>query len=327
MIGSGVLLLFMYWGWSESMNWKFCWPVDSRWAAGETSQNLGEDGLGESSFFDPTLKVKEEPEMLRSHEKPCKASFSWVCSDHIHEFAANHRSNLGEWSAEVLGQAFCPWRIGIFTHPTFGSVTRKETLACNRSVECRFIEEGELVKKEAKMIKKVQEKELGIQMKKNLVIQIFPCQPNSPSRPSAGKKIQQKVRLWKPGPVLCCQALGIDKKDEKKKKEEEQKKKDEKKKEEEEAGHFGIDWYYLWFIPDECVGPTLKANSGEGAACQEDWAQGLEDHAASKSVSNFLPSSIAVTITIIIVRSSPSSTSSSSSWSWSWSWHGVQKNI
>ena len=119
------------------------------------------------------------------------------------------------------------------------------------------------------------------------------------------------------------QALGIDKKDEKKKKEEEQKKKDEKKKEEEEAGHFGFDWYYLWFIPDECVGPTLKANSGEGAACQEDWAQGLEDHAASKSLSNFLPSSIAVTITtmivrwsssltIIIVRSSSSSSSSSS---------------
>eukprot|EP00913_Durusdinium_trenchii_P021048 g19781.t1 len=56
------------------------------------------DGVGESSFFDPTLKVKEKSERMK------RRSF-------------------------------------------------------------RFIEEGELVKKEAKMIKKVQEKALGIDKK------------------------------------------------------------------------------------------------------------------------------------------------------------------
>ena len=80
------------------------------------------------------------------------------------------------------------------------------------------------MKKEAKMIKKVQEKD-------SAVCHTFPFQ----SLTQCTYRAFAVTSIHLDACYLICQALGIDKKDEKKKKEEEQKKKDEKKKEEEEA--------------------------------------------------------------------------------------------
>ena len=125
-----------------------------------TSQNLGEDGMGESSFFDPTLKVKEDPEKLRSHV----ASFLSVCLGHIHEtlYLCKSQEQSGRMKRRSFRPGILPRKNWHFFPAYFRFSTRKEVLAWNRSVEFRFIEEGELVKKEAKMIKKVQEKELGM---------------------------------------------------------------------------------------------------------------------------------------------------------------------
>lgn len=97
-------------------------------------------------------------------------------------------------------------------------------------LDCRFIEEGELVKKEAKMIKKVQEKD-------SAVCHTLPFwnTQTAQSLTQCTYRAFAVTSIHLDACYLICQALGIDKKDEKKKKEEEQKKKDEKKKEEEEA--------------------------------------------------------------------------------------------
>ena len=97
-------------------------------------------------------------------------------------------------------------------------------------LDCRFIEEGELVKKEAKMIKKVQEKDSAV----SHTLPFWNTQ-TAQSLTQCTYRAFAVTSIHLDACYLICQALGIDKKDEKKKKEEEQKKKDEKKKEEEEA--------------------------------------------------------------------------------------------
>lgn len=167
------------------------------------------DGVGESSFFDPTLKVKEKCTVRNPFNLWLTVSsiiaYLWPFCAPILMDSLVARRDRSEWSAEVSGG---DWWFDDLREPQCYSAILLHLFFLDLTGLLRKVSWS---RRRPRWLKR---------FRRRLV-------PQCRSVP-VSFSVHSVLSL-----IRWLQALGIDKKDEKKKKEEEQKKKDEKKQEEE----------------------------------------------------------------------------------------------